>query len=233
MDNKKVLFVVTAADQWRLKDGTMHPTGFWAEELAVPHEMFTHAGWDITIATPGGVRPTLDELSLGISGGAPSTRTHVKQYLHSIEEQLAHPAVLENIDHNDFDVVFYPGGHGPMEDLAHNHSSGQLLAERVAAGRPVALLCHAPAAILAADTDTGANAFAGYTMTGLSNREELLNPFAWKAEWLLENAMKDAGVNYRKGLPLRPFIVRDGAVYSGQNPQSSAALAHRIIADLG
>ncbi|PRQ11293.1 hypothetical protein C1Y63_07005 [Corynebacterium sp. 13CS0277] len=234
--NTTVLFVVTAATQWTLADGTEHPTGYWAEELAVPHELFRRAGWTIRIATPGGVAPTLDRLSLGISGGLPATRRHAEAYLDSIASELAHPEVLEDLSADDIaavDLVFYPGGHGPMEDLAVNAASGRLLAQRVAAEQPVALLCHAPAAILAAVDDDGRNVFAGRRMTGLSNREERINPFAWKATWLLEDAMKDAGVDYSKGLPGRPHIVVDGAIYSGENPQSSRALATRLIADLG
>ena len=228
---KKVLMVVTGATVWTLKGGKEHPTGFWGEELAVPHEMFTKAGWDVTIATPGGVRPTLDELSMGISGGAASTRTHVRAYLTSISAILDVPKALEEVDADDYDVVFYPGGHGPMEDLAVNETSGKLLRDRLESGRTLALLCHAPAAILAARNKDGTDAFAGRSMTGLSNREELLNPFAWQAKWLLEDEMKKAGVNYTAGLPLWPHVIVDGNLYSGQNPQSSHDLAARLIAD--
>lgn len=229
---KKVLFVVTAATGWTLKDGTVHPTGFWGEELAVPHQLFTQAGWAITLATPGGVAPTLDELSMGISGGAPALRRRVRTYLASIRDVLAHPLPLDQVNPDDYDLVFYPGGHGPMEDLAVDEVSGALLRRRLEQNQPLALLCHAPAAILAAtDPDTGKNAFAGRRMTGLSNREELLNPFAWKAKWLLETEMKRAGVEYSAGFPLRPHVVVDGHLYTGQNPASSAELTERIIAD--
>ncbi|WP_319655412.1 DJ-1/PfpI family protein [Corynebacterium sp. 22KM0430] len=239
---RKVLMVVTAARVWTLKDGSEHPTGFWGEELAVPHELFTKAGWEVTIATPGGVAPTLDELSMGISGGLPSQRRKIRAYLDSIADLLAHPAALEEIKAEEYDLVFYPGGHGPMEDLAFDATSGALLRQRLEAGAPLALLCHAPAAILAATTESGgntngtsstSNAFDGRRMTGLSNREEHLNPFAWKAKWLLEDEMKKAGVEYSAGFPLRSHVVVDRNLYSGQNPQSSRDLALRIIADLG
>lgn len=229
-----VLFVVTAATGWTLKDGSVHPTGYWAEELAEPHRLFTETGWSITVATPGGMPPTLDELSLGVAGGLPKKRAEIRRYLESISDVLDHPRTLAEVDEAVFDLVFYPGGHGPMEDLAVDEDSGRLLQRRLDSGRPLALLCHAPAAILAATNSDGTNAFAGRTMTGLSNAEERLNPFAWKAKWLLQDAMIKAGVDYDKGMiPLRPHVVVDGALYSGQNPQSAEALAERIIADLG
>ncbi len=228
-----VLFVITAATGWTLEDGTVHPTGYWAEEVAEPYRLFSEAGWDITVATPGGVPPTLDELSLGIAGGRPKKRREIRAYLDSIKDALDHPVALDTVDEADYDVVFYPGGHGPMEDLAVDPVSGALLKRRLDSGRPLALLCHAPVAVLAAKNEDGSNAFAGRTMTGLSNVEERLNAFAWKAKWLLEDAVKDAGIHYEKGVvPLRPHIVVDGNLYSGQNPASAEALASRIIADV-
>jgi putative intracellular protease/amidase len=226
----KVLFVISAADRWTLNDGTVHPSGYWAEEVAVPHRIFSEAGWDITVATPGGKAPTLDQLSLGISGGMPWKRKEMRLYLDSIQTVLANPVALDTVDPDAFDVVFYPGGHGPMEDLAFDKTSGALLANRLASGKPLALLCHAPAAILAAAGPDGTSPFAGYRMTGLSNREELLNRFARKAPWLLEDRLKEAGVDYSKGrLPLRPYVVVDRNLYTGQNPQSSEDLANRLI----
>ncbi|AIY18756.1 type 1 glutamine amidotransferase domain-containing protein [Pimelobacter simplex] len=228
-----VLMVVSAADHWTLSDGTKHPTGFWAEELVVPYGIFEDAGWQITVATPGGVAPTVDRLSLGIAGGLPGKRRRLEERLAALAPVLAHPAVLAEVDPDAYDLVFYPGGHGPMEDLAVDPVSGDLLTRRLDSGRPLALLCHAPAAILAAHRADGSSSFAGYRMTGLSNREELLNRFARKAPWLLEDRMKEAGVVYTKGrLPLRPHTVVDRNLYTGQNPQSSHALAERLVADL-
>jgi putative intracellular protease/amidase len=229
----KVLFVISAADRWTLNDGTVHPSGYWAEEVAMPYRIFTEAGWDITVATPGGKAPTLDQLSLGISGGMPRKRREIKRYLDGIADVLAHPVVLDTVNPDDYDLVFYPGGHGPMEDLAYDKTSGALLAHRLASRRPLALLCHAPAAILAATGPDGRSPFAGRKMTGLSNREELLNRFAKKAPWLLEDRLKEAGVDYSKALlPLRPHVVVDGNLYTGQNPQSSEKLAERLVADV-
>ncbi|OEV08502.1 type 1 glutamine amidotransferase domain-containing protein [Streptomyces nanshensis] len=228
-----VLMVLSAADHWTLDDGTEHPSGFWAEEFVVPYEVFTAAGWDVTVATPGGKAPTVDRLSLGLSGGLPAKTRRIQAELDRLAPVLTAPANLSQVDAGAYDLVFYPGGHGPMEDLAYDTASGALLAERLTSGKPLALLCHAPAAILAAASEDGSTPFAGYEMTGLSNREELLNRFAKKAPWLLEDKLKESGVDYRKGrLPLRPFVVVDRNLYTGQNPQSSQKLAERLVADL-
>ncbi|MFT3865680.1 MAG: type 1 glutamine amidotransferase domain-containing protein [Solirubrobacterales bacterium] len=228
-----VLFVVTAADHWTLRDGTLHPTGYWAEELAEPHRIFAEAGWDITLATPGGVVPTLDELSLGLTGGTTPWRARaLRGYLDSIRAELDRPKLLAEVDEEGFDLVFYPGGHGPMEDLAVDEASGALLTRRLASGRPLALLCHGPAALLAAKATDGSWPFAGYRMTALSDLEERVNAFAWKASWLLEDRLREEGAVYRKGtLPLRPFVVNDRNLYTGQNPQSARRLAERLLAD--
>nr|WP_202540648.1 type 1 glutamine amidotransferase domain-containing protein [Streptomyces sp. SID4937] len=227
------MFVVSAADRWTLKDGEVHPSGFWGEELAVPHKIFSEAGWEITIATPGGKVPTLDRLSMSRTAGWPSTLREVAAYLDRIDAELKHPRVLGEIDPDDFDVVFYPGGHGPMEDLSVDPVSGALLTRVLASGRPLALLCHAPAAAFAAKAEDGSWPFTGYRMTGLSNLEEKFNSFGRKAIWLLEDRLRESGARYTKGrLPLRPYVVVDRNLYTGQNPASSERLARRIVADV-
>lgn len=229
----KVLQVLSAARVWTLKDGTEHPTGFWAEEFVVPYTLFTEAGWDVTLATPGGKQPVVDQLSLSVKGGVlPAQAKKLRAELDEFAPVLQDPANLWDMDPDDFDVVFYSGGHGPMEDLAVDETSGALLTKRLASGRPVALLCHAPAAALAAKNPDGSWPFKGYKMTGLSNAEERLNPFAWKAKWLLEDRLKEEGADYTAGLPLKSKVVVDRNLYTGQNPGSSAALARRIIADV-
>ncbi|MDO5633819.1 MAG: type 1 glutamine amidotransferase domain-containing protein [Micrococcus sp.] len=228
-----VLFVVSAADSWTLKDGSSHPTGYWAEELATPHSLFRDAGWDITVATPGGVPPTVDQASLGEDAGSEEELARIKEYLDSIEAELGAPIPLEDIDDTQYDLVFYPGGHGPMEDLAHDPTSGALLSRRVTAGEPVALLCHAPAAVLAAVDADGSNVFAGRTMTAFSDDEERAGGLAEQAKWLVESEMVAAGITYEKAdEPMAPKVVVDGSIYSGQNPASSELLAQTLIEDL-
>lgn len=228
-----VLFVVSAADVWTQKDGSVHPTGYWAEELAVPHQLFSDAGWDITVATPNAVAPTLDKMSLGEGAGDPKDLEKISAYLDSIKSELDTPKSLADVNEADYDLVFYPGGHGPMEDLAVDAVSGALLKQRLAAGTPLALLCHAPAAILAAKNDDGTNAFAGKQVTAFSNTEEESTGLAENAKWLLESELVNAGVKYDKAAEdWSSHVVVDGNLYTGQNPKSSAELAKRILADL-
>lgn len=229
----RVLMVLTAARVWTLADGTEHPTGFWAEEFVVPYTTFLEAGWDVTLATPEGKIPVVDELSLGFAGGLPTTTKKLRAQLADLATVLEHPRQLSDVDADAFDLVFYPGGHGPMEDLAYDEVSGSLLSDQLASGRPLALLCHAPAAIAATVDDDGRSPFSGRRMTGLSNREELLNRFARQAPWLLEDRLRELDVDYDKGLiPLRPHVIVDGTLYTGQNPQSSRKLAETLVHDL-
>ena len=168
----KVLMIVSAADHWTLNDGTLHPTGFWAEELVTPYSIFTDAGWDVDVATPGGKAPVVDKASLDESAGDPDTLAAVKAKLDELAPVLAEPLNLADVKAADYDLVFYPGGHGPMEDLAVDETSGHILTERMADNAPVALLCHAPAAVLATENAPDGSPFAGRKMTGFSNDEE-------------------------------------------------------------
>ncbi|MFI7219872.1 SRPBCC family protein [Micromonospora maritima] len=229
---RAVLMVLSAADHWTLRDGRRHPTGVWAEEIVEPHRIFAAAGWRITVATPGGVPPTIDRLSLRPPATSPWRARRHRRYLAAHAREFDHPRSLSEVDAADYDAVFYPGGHGPMEDLAVDPVSGALLTRTLRAGTPLALLCHAPAATLAATGEDGTWPFAGYTMTGLSNREERLNRFARRARWLLEDELVARGARYVRGrMPLRPFVVVDRNLYTGQNPASSARLARWVIAD--
>jgi len=228
-----VLFVVTGADHWTLNDGTTHPTGFWAEELTTPHRAFREAGYDITIATPGGVVPTVDKGSL--SAAANNGQEHadaVARDLDSIHGQLQAPVALEDVDQARFDAVFYPGGHGPMEDLAVDETSGRLLTAVLDSGKPLAVLCHAPAALLAARREDGSWPFAGYRMTSFSNAEEQAVGFAAKATWLVEDRLSELGADYVAGPPFSAHTVVDRNLYTGQNPASSEQLAQQVIAAL-
>ncbi|MFF0753140.1 type 1 glutamine amidotransferase domain-containing protein [Streptomyces sp. NPDC004267] len=228
----KILFVMTGVDHWTLADGTKHPTGFWAEEAAAPYEAFTAAGHGVTVATPGGVVPAVDRGSLApeVNGGQEGA-DRIAAILDAMAE-LRSPVPLADVRLDDYDAVFYPGGHGPMEDLAVDAVSGRLLVDALASGKPLGVVCHAPAALLAAVGEDGTNAFAGYAATAFSNAEEAQAGFADKAKWLLETRLVEAGIDVRVGEPWAPHVVTDRNLVTGQNPASSAPLAAALLEKL-
>ncbi|MET7659685.1 type 1 glutamine amidotransferase domain-containing protein [Streptomyces sp. NPDC005463] len=228
----KILFVVTGATHWTLADGTLHPTGFWAEEAVAPYEAFKAAGHDIVVATPGGVVPTVDKGSLAPEfNGGQAGADQVAAALASFAE-LQHPVKLEDVNLDDYAAVFYPGGHGPMEDLSADADSGRLLTLALETGKPLGIVCHAPAAMLAAIKSDGTNAFAGYKVTGFTNTEETQAGFADKAKWLLQDRLVNAGVDFQEGEPWAPKTVVDRNLVTGQNPSSSAPLAAELLKKL-
>ncbi|MFJ6725169.1 type 1 glutamine amidotransferase domain-containing protein [Streptomyces sp. NPDC091281] len=229
----KILFVMTGADHWTLADGSKHPTGFWAEEAVAPFEAFRAAGHEIVVATPGGVMPPLDAGSLApdVNGGQEGA-DRVAGALAGIDE-LKRPIALTDVDLDDYAAVFYPGGHGPMEDLAVDADSGRLLTGALASGKVLGVVCHGPAALLAAVGDDGRNAFAGRRVTAFSNTEEHQAGLGAKAAWLLQDRLTAAGVDVVVGEPWAPHVVVDGTLVTGQNPASSAPLAAELLKQLG
>ncbi|MFI6576051.1 type 1 glutamine amidotransferase domain-containing protein [Nocardiopsis sp. NPDC050513] len=224
-----ILFVITGADHWTLADGTAHPTGFWAEEVLTPHQAFTTAGHRVTVATPGGVLPTADQASLTPeSNGGPDGADAARRALAAMTE-LRHPRALDEVDPTAFDAVFYPGGHGPMQDLAVDADSGALLTRALDHGTPLGVVCHGPAALLAATRPDGANAFAGYRVAAFTNAEETQAGFADKAPWLLQDRLTDAGLTVQAREPWAPNVVTDRTLVTGQNPASSAPLAAALL----
>jgi putative intracellular protease/amidase len=223
-----VLFVVTGATTWTLSDGTQHPTGYWAEELLTPYSMLTAAGHDVVVATPGGVVPTVDAASLApaYSGGE-----DLAAVIAGIDA-LRHPLTLDGIDLVDYDAVFYPGGHGPMQDLASDPVSGRLLVAALDAHKPLAVVCHGAAALLAATRDDGRSAIVGRHVTGFSDLEETQGGLASAAPFLVESSLRSLGADVRVGEPWVAYVVVDGALISGQNPQSSASVAAALLAQL-
>lgn len=226
-----VLFVVTGARHWTLSDGTQHPTGYWAEELVAPYRAFTAAGHEVTVATPGGVQPVVDEASLApdVNGGQDGA-DEMRAALTGIP-QLQSPLRLEDVDAAAYDAVFYPGGHGPMEDLAVDASSAAVLTSTLASGKPLGIVCHAPAALLATGTG-GTSPFSGYRLTGFTNAEEAQAGLADKAPWLLQDRLVALGCDVVEGEPWAPNVVVDRSLYTGQNPASSGPLAERMLQDL-
>ncbi|MFG2126432.1 type 1 glutamine amidotransferase domain-containing protein [Streptomyces sp. NPDC048751] len=225
----KILFVMTGADHWTLADGTQHPTGFWAEEAVAPYEAFKAAGHEIVVATPGGVVPTVDKGSLAAEvNGGQENADRVAGVLAGMAE-LRQPVRLEDVRLDDYAAVFYPGGHGPMEDLAVDTVSGGLLVDALESGKPLGVVCHGPAALLAAVKDDGANAFAGYRVAAFTNAEETQAGLAGQAKWLLQDRLTEAGVEVQVGEPWAPHVIVDRNLVTGQNPASSAPLATELL----
>jgi putative intracellular protease/amidase len=194
-----------------------------------PCSAFGGAGHELTVATPGAVVPTVDTFSLrpDMAGGEQKAREE-EDVIEGADE-LRWPIPVRNARLPDYDAVYYPGGHGPMEDLAFNVDSGRLLAEALASGKPLAVVCHAPAGLLATRDADGTSPFAGYRITGFTNDEENAVGLGPKAKWLLEDEVKKLGVEFSRGPIWQPYTVTDRNLYTGQNPASAAPLARELL----
>ncbi|WP_329449756.1 type 1 glutamine amidotransferase domain-containing protein [Streptomyces sp. NBC_01724] len=224
----KLLFVMTGAAYWTLKDGTRHATGYWAEEFAAPYKALTEAGHQVVVATPNGVVPTVDMMSLRPEmAGSAQIALDLEAIIRSAEV-MRRPIQLADARLEHYDAVYFPGGHGPMEDLCVDADAGRLLTEALAAGKPLAIVCHAPAAMLATRIH-GVSPFAGYRVTAFTNEEENAVGLGPKARWLLEDELIDLGVDFTKGEMWRPYTVVDRNLFTGQNPASAAVLAERLL----
>ncbi|MEU8687581.1 type 1 glutamine amidotransferase domain-containing protein [Streptomyces sp. NPDC048665] len=225
----KILCVLTGASYWTLKDGHRHPTGYWAEEFTAPYSVFTDAGHEVTVATPGGVVPVVDTMSLEprMAGGEENALRE-EAVIESADE-LRHPISLEEVRLEDYDAVYYPGGHGPMEDLSVDPESASLLRKALDSGNPLGIVCHAPAALLATRDAHGDTPFANYRVTGFCNEEEEGVGFADKAKWLLEDELKNLPTQYSRGPAWEPYMVVDRNLFTGQNPASSGPLAKELV----
>ncbi|MFE2538771.1 type 1 glutamine amidotransferase domain-containing protein [Actinacidiphila glaucinigra] len=225
----KVLFIVSGATYWVLKDGTRYATGYWAEEFASPYKLLTEAGHDVVVATPGGVTPNVDMMSLRPSmAGGEDGALELERIIRSAEV-MRRPLKLSDVRLEDYDAVYLPGGHGPMSDLAFDADAGRLLTAQLASGNPLFIVCHAPAALLATRIH-GVSPFKGYRVTGFSNEEEEAVGLAPLATWLLETDLKEkVEVDYSRGPMWEPYMVEDRNLVTGQNPHSAAVLGNRML----
>jgi putative intracellular protease/amidase len=225
----KVLFVVTGATYLVLKDGTRYATGYWAEEFAQPYKAITEAGHEVVVATPNGVTPNVDMMSLrpAMAGGEEGA-LELEAIIRSAEV-MRRPIKLSDVRLEDYDAVYLPGGHGPMQDLSVDADAGRILTAQLASGRPLAIVCHAPASMLATRIH-GESPFKGYRVTGFTNEEEEAVGLADKAQWLLEDELKEkVGVEYSRGEIWKPYVVEDRNLITGQNPHSAEVLAERLL----
>jgi len=223
----KVLMVLTSHD--KLGD-TGRKTGFWLEELAAPYYAFKDAGADITLASPQGGNPPLDPKS-----NEPDFQTELTHRFEADEEakaQLASTVRLESVSASDFDTVFYPGGHGPLWDLAEDQHSIALIESFIAAEKPVALVCHAPGVLRHVKTAAGRPLVEGKKVTGFANSEEEGVGLTNIVPFLVEDELIAKGGLYSKGEDWGSYVVQDGLLITGQNPGSSAATAAQLLKTL-
>ncbi|MGT3777263.1 type 1 glutamine amidotransferase domain-containing protein [Enterobacter asburiae] len=220
----KILFVLTSHD--RLGD-TGHKTGFWLEEFAAPYYVFKDAGAAITLASPAGGQPPLDPKS-----DEPAAQTAAtERFRQDAQAQVALAATvpLAQVDAADFDAVFYPGGHGPLWDLANDPASIALLEAFERAGKPLGLVCHAPGALLKVRAADGQPLVAGRRVTGFTNSEEAAVGLSAVVPFLIEDEFIRLGGHYQKGPDWQANVVADGRLVTGQNPGSSEDVARTLL----
>ncbi len=223
----KVLIVITSHDQ--LGD-TGRKTGFWLEELAAPYYVFKDAGAEITLSSPKGGRPPLDPKS-----NEPEFRTELTLRFEkdaAAEAQLDKTLRLDSVNQQDFDTVFYPGGHGPMWDLANDERSAKLIESFLAAGKPVAVVCHSTAVLRHVKTPDGKRLVEGREVTGFTNGEEEAVGLTKVVPFLVEDEMLKLGAVFSKKANWAVHVVIDGALVTGQNPASSGPAASALLAKL-
>ncbi len=220
----KILMVLTSHD--RLGD-TGKKTGFWLEEFAAPYYVLKDAGHGITLASPKGGQPPLDPKS-----DEPASQTDATRRFKSDQEaqaQLASTERLDSVRSSDFDGVFYPGGHGPLWDLAEDPHSKALIEQTLADGKPVGLVCHAPGVLKNVTANDGSPFVAGKRVTGFTDEEEEAVGLTEVVPFLLEDVLKQLGAKFSKAAPFKPHVVREGLLVTGQNPASSEPAAEALL----
>ena len=220
----KVLIVLTSHDEL---GNTGRKTGFWLEELAAPYYEFKDAGAEIVLASPKGGQPPLDPKSNEPDSQTDDTRRFEADPV--AQAQLAATVRLASVSQADFDTVFYPGGHGPLWDLAEDEDSIALIESFVEAGKPVALVCHAPGALRHVKTPAGEPLVAGKKVTGFSNSEEAAVGLTDIVPFLVEDELKAKGGIYSRTDDWGAHVVSDGLLITGQNPASSAPAAALLM----
>ncbi len=224
INQMKVLIVLTSHDKL---GNTGRKTGFWLEELAAPYYVFKEAGVDITLASPKGGQPPLDPKSNEPDFQTDDTR-RFNQDVKALAA-LASTAKLSEISYGDYDAVFYPGGHGPLWDLAEDRRSISLIEQTYAAGKPVALVCHAPGVLRRVRGTDGKPLVTGKTVTGFTNSEEAAVQLTDVVPFLVEDVLKQIGGTFSAAKDWESHVVKDGLLITGQNPASSKEAARLLI----
>jgi putative intracellular protease/amidase len=219
-----ILMVLTSHDE--LGD-TGEKTGFWLEEFAAPYYVFLDAGANITLASPLGGKPPIDERSQDSSAQTDDTKRFKED--DAAQEVLANTVKLSEINSNEFDAIFYPGGHGPLWDLAESSDSIKLIEDFNAAGKPISAVCHAPAVFKNVMGTDGKAFVSGRKITGFTNSEEDAVGLKDVVPFLLEDALKKKGAHFSKADDFNVHTVVDGNLVTGQNPPSSKETAKELL----
>jgi putative intracellular protease/amidase len=220
----KILIVLTSHDQL---GKTGNKTGFWLEEFAAPYYVLKDAGAAITLASPKGGQPPLDPKSY-----LPESLTELTKRFRkdkAAQAELANTKKLSDVSADDFDAVFYPGGHGPMWDMPDNKISIALIEAFVKADKPVGAVCHAPAAIVNVRGKDGEYLVKSKRVTGFTNSEEDAVGLTAIVPFLLEDRLNERGGVYSKGADWAPYVQVDGKLVTGQNPASSQPAAQELL----
>ncbi|RMR59470.1 type 1 glutamine amidotransferase domain-containing protein [Pseudomonas cichorii] len=223
----KILMVLTSHDQL---GNTGKKTGFWLEEFAAPYYTFIDAGAEVVVASPAGGQPPLDPKS-----DLPDFQTELTHRFKAdpaAQQVLATTVKLDSVSQQDFDTVFYPGGHGPLWDLAESKRSIELIESFERANKPIGFVCHAPGVLRHVKAANGEPLIKGRRVTGFTNGEEEAVELTDVVPFLIEDEFIVLGGLYEKGPDWQPYLVEDGKLVTGQNPASSEAVAKALLKQL-
>ncbi|RRO20976.1 type 1 glutamine amidotransferase domain-containing protein [Pectobacterium aquaticum] len=223
----KILMVLTSHDEL---GNTGNKTGFWLEEFAAPYYTFKDAGAELVLASPAGGQPPLDPKS--DLADFQTELTHRFKADPAAQQALTHTVKLDTVSEQDFDAVFYPGGHGPLWDLAESPVSIALIEAFVRANKPTGFVCHAPGVLIHVKAENGDALIKGRKVTGFTNGEEEAVQLTDVVPFLIEDEFKKLGGLYEKGPDWAPYLVEDGKLITGQNPASSEVVAKAILKQL-
>ena len=223
----KILIVLTSHSAL---GNTGEKTGFWMEEFATPLYVLADAGAEITIASPKGGQPPVDPKSELPDAQTISTKRFYGDNV--LIDKVAHSLKLSDVRQDDYNAVFYPGGHGPLWDLANDKDSIKLIEEFYNHQKPIAFVCHAPAALINTKAINGEPLVKGKHLTGFSNTEEEAVRLTKVVPFLLEDELKKEGAHYTKGKDWSSYVKQDGLLITGQNPASSEAVAKLLLSTL-
>ena len=220
----KILIVLTSHSEL---GNTGNKTGFWVEEFAAPYYVMLDAGAEITVVSPAGGQPPVDPKSEESDAQTPATQRFYKDY--EAIDKVAHTLKLSDVEAANYDAVFYPGGHGPLWDLANDINSIKLITDFYNTQKPIAFVCHSPAALVNVKAENGEPLIKGKKITSFSNTEEEAVGLTKVVPFLLEDELKKLGAHYNKAGDWNSYTQEDGLLITGQNPKSSEAVAKLLL----